>query len=196
MDKEAKMKEKKKVILDALKKCLEKDVYSNITVQDVATESGFSKGGLLHYFSSKEDMYIELIQSLFNEIREDHSTVLHKSLESDEKASLSALFGIEKFFMDTQTVKILLNLLLYSFEDRQIAVHIQKFLKHNRELYENMIIESSKNSPRRRKTDLDPVVKARIAQILVLLSGIIETVDPINMDHTDLVKYIMNILKN
>ncbi len=196
MDKEEKMKEKKKIILDALKKCLERDVYSNITVQDVATESGFSKGGLLHYYSSKEDMYIDLIQSLFIEIQQDHSTVLHQSLQSNEKAALSALFGIEKFFMDKQIVKILLNLLLYSLEDEQISSHLQKFLSQQLNLYQSMIIEAEKNLPKRRKSDYDPLMKARIAQILILLSGVIETADPINMDHMALVKYIMNLLRN
>ena len=46
--KEDKVQKKKKIIVDSLKSCLRKNVYSKITVQDIADESGFSKGGVLH----------------------------------------------------------------------------------------------------------------------------------------------------
>ena len=59
--KEEKILKKKKIIIDALKVRLRNDVYSKITVQDIADEAGFSKGGVLHYFSTKEDIYLALI---------------------------------------------------------------------------------------------------------------------------------------
>lgn len=195
MDKEAKIKEKKKIILEALKRCLEKNVYSNITVQEVATEAGFSKGGLLHYFPSKEDMYLELLDNIFLEIQHDHLSVLHGSLRSNEKASLSALFGIEKFFMDKRTVKIFLNLLLYSFEDEEIAKKIREFIRNHRKLYEELIEETRVSSQSRRKTDVDSKTTARIAQIIVLASGVLEAVDSTDLDHINLVKYLIALFK-
>lgn len=195
MDKEAKIKEKKKIILDALKRCLERNVYSNITVQEVATEAGFSKGGLLHYFPSKEDMYIELLDSIAKEIQEDQLSVLHESLQINERASLSALYGVEKFFMDKQTVKIFLNLLLYSFEDEQIADRIRTFIRNHRKLYEDLVIDSRKDSKNEKDDQLDPKTIARIAQIIVLSSGVLESVDSSEIDHINLVKYIISLFK-
>jgi AcrR family transcriptional regulator len=196
MDKEAKIKEKKKIIIEALKRCLERDVYSNITVQEVADEAGFSKGGLLHYFQSKEDMYMDLIKDVFDEIRRDHQQFLAGNLHAGEQASMSALYGVEKFFLDRRTTKIFLNLILYGFEDENIMKHLREFLHQHLEFYKGLIENSrSGKTPLRRKTDMDPTTTARIAQIAVVGAGLFESIDPTNMDHMNLVKYVLAFLK-
>ena len=195
MDKEAKLREKKKLIIEALKRCLERNVYSNITVQEVADEAGFSKGGLLHYFQSKEDMYLELIQDLFEEITAEHEKMVEGNLETIEQASLTALLSIEKFFLDRRTTKIFLNLMLYAFEDQKIMKQLRDFLHRHLEFYKTLIEKSRDGATLRRKTDLDPAVTARIAQIVVLGSGIFESVDATDLDHTNLVRYILSMLK-
>jgi AcrR family transcriptional regulator len=196
MDKENKIKEKKKIIIEALKRCLERDVYSNITVQEVADEAGFSKGGLLHYFQSKEDMYMDLIKDIFDEIRSDHLKVLTGNLLATEQASISALYGVEKFFLDRRTTKIFLNLILYGFEDENIMKHLREFMRQHLDIYKGLI-EKSRDSgaPRNRNSDLDPSTAARIAQIAVIGAGLFEAVDPTDMDHTVLVRYAMSLLK-
>jgi AcrR family transcriptional regulator len=195
MDKEAKLKEKKKLIIEALKRCLERNVYSNITVQEVADEAGFSKGGLLHYFQSKEDMYLELIRDLFEEITGDHAKMIEGDLQSGEQASLTALLSIEKFFLDKRTTKIFINLMLYAFEDEKIMKQLRDFLHQHLEFYASLINKSREGSTLRRKTDLDPLVTARIAQIVVLGAGIFESVDGTDLDHTTLVRYVLSMLK-
>jgi AcrR family transcriptional regulator len=195
VDKETKLKEKKKIIIEALKRCLERNVYSNITVQEVADEAGFSKGGLLHYFQSKEDMYMELIRDIFEEITVDHSKMLGGNLETGEQASLSALFSVEKFFLDRRTTKIFINLILYGFEDENIMKQIRGFLRQHLEFYTRLIEKSRTGAHQRRKTDLDAQVTARIAQIVMIGAGMFEAVDPTDLDHTNLVKYVLALLK-
>jgi AcrR family transcriptional regulator len=195
MDKEFKIKEKKKIIIEALKRCLERDVYSNITVQEVADEAGFSKGGLLHYFQSKEDMYMDLIRDVFDEIRNDHQQFLSGNLQAGEQASISALYGVEKFFLDKRTTKIFLNLILYGFEDENIMKHLREFLHQHLEFYKGLIDNTRGKTPLRRKTDMDPTTTARIAQIAIVGAGLFESIDPTNMDHMNLVRYVLAFLK-
>jgi len=195
IDKESKIKEKKKLILEALKNCLMKDVYSNITVQQVATEAGFSKGGLLHYYNSKEEMYADLIKELFEEIKYEHERLLRGEIQSKVKVSLSALYGIEKFFIDKKTTRIFINIILYAYENEKIMKEIQKFVRENFDLYKNIIKDSRKEIPARRKNDMSPEVLARIAQIIVISAGLIESIDPIDFDHTNLVQYVIAMMK-
>ncbi|HNX58766.1 MAG TPA: TetR/AcrR family transcriptional regulator [Spirochaetota bacterium] len=195
MDKEAKLKEKKKIIIEALKRCLERSVYSNITVQEVADEAGFSKGGLLHYFQSKEDMYMELIRDVFEEIHEDHARVLNGNLDAREQAGISALYGVEKFFLDKRTTKIFLNLMLYAFEDENIMNKMKEFFHKHLEFYTTMIDRSHAENPQRRKTDIDPVVAARIAQIVMIGAGMFESVDQTNIDQYNLTRYVLSLIK-
>lgn len=195
MDKTAKFQEKKRIILEALKRCLARDVYSNITVQDVADESNFSKGGLLHYFPTKEEMYTDLMNSLFSEIEDGHVRVLEGNLKSVEKASISALYGIERFVLDKNTIKILLNLILYGYEDEKIMQHIRAFIRKHLELYVSLIEEARPDNPHRRKTDFDSQFIARLAQTLVLSAGLLESIDPINLDAQKLIRYIIALFK-
>lgn len=195
MDKQEKIRKKKTIILEALKQCLQRDVYSRITVQDVADEAGFSKGGLLHYFPTKEEMYLELMEYLFNEIQHDHREVLKGNLESKEKASISALYGIERFMLDTSTIRIFINLVMYAYEEDKIMIRLREFIRQHMDLYQNIIDEARSDVPNRRKSDFDPEFTARIAQIIVLATGLFESIDPIPMDTMNVMKYIISLFK-
>jgi AcrR family transcriptional regulator len=109
---EDKIQARKKQIIDALKVRLSSDVYSRITVQDIAQESGFSKGGVLHYFPSKEDIYFALIEDIFSEIDRAHQEVVRMDLKAHSTTSLSALVGVENFILDKTNVRVMINLIL------------------------------------------------------------------------------------
>ncbi|MFW5807636.1 MAG: TetR/AcrR family transcriptional regulator [Spirochaetota bacterium] len=195
MDKETNLREKKKLIIDALRRCLERDVYSNITVQQVADESGFSKGGLLHYFFSKEDMYHELVDTMCRDILAGQKQVLKGLSNASDQASLSALYSIEQFFLDKNNIHVFLNLLLYSFEDETVNKRFHMFFQDLSLFYRTLIDEKYEKIPSRRKTDLPSTLQARLLMITVMASGIFETVDPVNLDQNQLTRYILSFLK-
>jgi AcrR family transcriptional regulator len=195
LDKLEKIQKKKKIILEALIRCLERDVYSRISVQDVADEAGFSKGGLLHYYPTKEDMYLDLVDFLAKEIQRDHLAVLRGTIKSKEKVGLSVLYGIEKFFLDTRTIRLYINLVLYGFEDEKIMLKLRESVRQHLNLYEYIIREARSDMPQRRKTDVDPQFLARIAQIIVMSAALYETMDPIPLDTGNLMKHVFTIFK-
>jgi AcrR family transcriptional regulator len=193
--KEEKIRSKKKIILDALRRRLVTDVYSKITVQDIADEAGFSKGGVLHYYSTKEDIYVELIEDIFTDFEAAHRSVFDWDVASGSMAPISALVGVENFIMDKNNVKIMINLILYAFEEEKIMNMIRKFLIQHRYFYNNIIVKDRMNHPSRRRSDLDPKYLARIAQIIVLYIGLMESIDPIELDPIEVVKYITSLLR-
>ncbi|HOW83167.1 MAG TPA: TetR/AcrR family transcriptional regulator [Spirochaetota bacterium] len=193
--KQEKLKKKKAIIVDALKRCLESDVYSRITVQNIADEAGFSKGGVLHYFKTKEDIYLELIESIFSELERSHIDILKRDLTSKEIAPLSALLGVESFIFDKTNTRIVLNLILYAFEEPKIMELFTGFLHKHKDFYTNLIIRSRKDRESKRKSDLDPVYLSRIAQSIVLFIGILEIMDPSSIDYVEIVRYISTLLK-
>jgi len=195
MDKQEKIHKKKIIILEALKRLLQNDVYSRITVQAVADEAGFSKGGLLHYFPTKEEMYIEFMEYLFNEINNDHKNVLKGNLHSKAKASISAMYGVERFFLDPATAKILINLMLYAYEDEKIMIRLKEFIRRHLELYKTIINEAREDQPQRRKTDFDAEFHARIAQTIVMSAGLFESIDPLPIDNLNFMRYIISLFR-
>ncbi len=195
ISKEDKVKRKKKVITDALMRCLDKDVYSKITVQDIADEAGFSKGGILHYFPAKEDIYLDLIRDIFREFERSHREILDFNLKTEEMAPLSALLGVESFFLNKTNLRIIVNLLLYSFEEEKIRTVLREFISKHNIFYSNIISVTRKNINLKRKSDIDIKVLSRIAQSIVVSIGILESIDPTDIDYVEILKFVTSILK-
>ena len=60
------MGSKENILKAALRIFLEKG-YNAASINDVAKESNFTKGGLYHHFQNKEHLFIETINFLFDE---------------------------------------------------------------------------------------------------------------------------------
>ena len=196
--KEDKFKKKKAIITSALKRLLDKDVYSRITIQEIADESGFSKGGVLHYFPTKEDIYLELIDEIFTEFAATHNSILEWELRTEKVAPISALVGAENFIIDKRNIKILINLILYSFEEEKIMKIIRRYIRMHRDFYDNIISELENNDPNRRKYDLSSKYLSRITQSIVLFFGLLESIDPSGpgeIDHLEIVKFVTSLLR-
>lgn len=196
--KEEKAKKKRKIIIEALKRLLDKDVYSRITVQEIADEAGFSKGGILHYFPTKEDIYLELIEEIFTEFVQAHSSILEWELATDEVAPISALVGAENFIIDKRNIKIIINIILYAFEEDKIMKIVSKYIRTHRNFYDNIISDLTKGERARKKSDLPTKYLSRITQTIVLFVGLLESIDPSDqgeMDYLEIVKFVTFLLR-
>ena len=140
-------------------------------------------------------MYIEFMEYLFNEINNDHKNVLKGNLHSKAKASISAMYGVERFFLDPATAKILINLMLYAYEDEKIMIRLKEFIRRHMELYKTIINEAREDQPQRRKTDFDAEFHARIAQIIVMCAGLFESIDPLPIDNLNFMRYIISLFR-
>lgn len=192
MGKEEKIREKKRLIIEALKRLLEKEVYSQISIEDVAGEAGLSKGGLRHYFPTKEELYVELIEDFFNQIEKDNIGII-KDLDNNDKAFISTLYGIEKFLLDKKNIRIFINMVLYGFEDEKIMGLIQKFIRSHLSLYEDIIVNNYKDASTANADDIQ--FAGRITQIILLCAGLLESIDPIKMDTPRLIEFVLSVFK-
>lgn len=195
VDREIKLKKKKGIIITALKHCLARDVYSRITVQDIADEAGFSKGGILHYFRTKEDIYLELITTIFKELEDSHIKILKGDFSSQEIAPISALLGVESFILDKTNTRIVLNLVLYAFEEEKIMNKIKDFIKEHNNFYMNLVKMARSDRKSKRKSDLAPEYISRIVQTVVLFIGVLEIIEPENLDYVEIVRFLSAQLK-
>jgi len=192
--KEEKVKERKKRITEALKRLLQRQVYSQISIQEIADESGYSKGGVLHYFPTKDDIYIELINELYAELEYNHRRLLQIDLDPDEIAPISSLLSVESFVLDRSNIIILINVILYSFENETIRNMIKKFFANHRLFFETILRENMRD-----KTgpfDLDTKTIARVIQSVVFFMGVIEEFDPIDLDYAKIVRYVTDLLRS
>jgi len=191
--KEEKVKARKKRITGALKRLLQKSVYSQISIQEIADEAGYSKGGVLHYFPTKDDIYIELINELYYELDHNHRRILQIDLNPEEIAPISSLLSVESFVLDRSNIIILINIILYSFENETIRTMMKKFFGNHRLFFETIVKE---NSPKDKgPLELDEKTIARIIQVVVFFMGLIEEFDSIDLDYAKIVRYVTQLLR-
>ncbi|MCD4797067.1 MAG: TetR/AcrR family transcriptional regulator, partial [Candidatus Cloacimonetes bacterium] len=77
------MGSKENILKAALRVFLENG-YDAASINDVAKESKFTKGGLYHHFSNKEHLFIETISFLFIEFERWEAEIYTKSLSFKE----------------------------------------------------------------------------------------------------------------
>jgi len=176
-----------------MKTCLAHNVYSQVSLEVVAREAGLSKGGLRHYFATREELYHALIDDFFRQIENDLRTVL-KDLDVKDRAFLSMLYNIEKFLYNRDNMRVLINIILYSFEDRSIMEMLSKFSREQLNMYADIVRDySTDDSPGDEK---DILLRARIAQSILSWIGLLEIVDPISLDIHTLIDYILNLFRH
>lgn len=193
MKKEHKILKKKKHILDALKRCLERDVYSQVSLEDVAKEANYSKGGLRHYSPTRESLYVALIENFFGQIQRDQVSVIQGlDLDMNDRALITTLFGVEKFLLDTKNMRVLINIILYGFEDEKIREIIKKFVRTQLNHYAHTIRELKGGEAI--KED-EVLFLARITQIILLFAGILEFMDPIRYDPPKVIEFLLSLYR-
>lgn len=193
ISKEEKVIARKKKITGALKRLLQTHVYSQISIQEIADEAGYSKGGVLHYFPSKEEIYIELINEIYAGLDYNHRCLLEIDM-GEEKAPISSLLSVESFILDSANIIILINIILYSFENDTVKAMLKKFFGNHRAFFESIM--GNKEDSTRDPMDLDEKTVARIIQVVVFFIGLIEEIDPIDLDYTKIVRYFTRLLKS
>ncbi len=188
------LKEKKrKNILNALKRLLDLHSYSYISMQDVADEAGMSKGGIRYYFPTKESLFIGLVEDFFTDIESDHIKMIEMIDDKGDKAVLTTMFSIESFVLDKKNIKIFINLILYGLEDPEMMAPISEFFRKHLEMYKKIIDQAKSDLPVIDKKDFSMDFLARITQVILLSSGLLEAIDPIGMEPSKLARYVLSL---
>ena len=121
------MKETKdKIILKALQYFAEND-YQSVSLNSIAKGIGITKGGIYHYFSSKDELFMECMITVFEMVREYSSEALSEDASLEEV--LEFLFSFNNIFQmmaESFNIDFLSNYKDYSY---LMFVGIKKFPK-------------------------------------------------------------------
>lgn len=112
--------------------------YNNFTVDDIAQLAGLSKGGVLHYFRSKDDILIHLLEHIY-QLVETHikrRTAKYRTAEKKLKAMIISYVIIAKIQPAFYTVMV----------DFWAQSSINKRMKEiSSRIYEKMCLEMKKS---------------------------------------------------
>ncbi len=121
------MKEtKEKIILKALQYFVEND-YQSVSLNSIAKGIGITKGGIYHYFNSKDELFMECMITVFDMVREYSAEAMNEDASLEEV--LEFLFSFNNIFRmmaESLNIDFLSNYKDYSY---LMFVGIKKFPK-------------------------------------------------------------------
>ena len=106
------------------------------------------------------------------------------------------MLGVEQFLLDTSNVRIMLNLMLYAFEEDQIMEIIRHFFTRHLEFYHTVIrkirIDSAGDNAGK-----EPETRyiSRLIQVVILFIGVIEIMDPSDLDALEISRSITTLIR-
>lgn len=130
--------EKRKIqIIQAAYDVIASKGYNNFTIEDIANQAGLSKGGVLHYFKTKEDILIFLLEQIYLIIEGNikKRSERYKTAEKKLKAIIIAMILTAKRHPAFYTVMV-------DFW-AQISIN-ERIRKINSRIYERMCNEIKK----------------------------------------------------
>ncbi|WP_263297740.1 TetR/AcrR family transcriptional regulator [Neobacillus bataviensis] len=89
------MREKEKIIIEAGMKLFASKGFSSTSIQEIATESGISKGAFYLHFKSKDELLLAILEYIFETVHSSISIYEQQNLPPRDKfiKQLSSLFG-------------------------------------------------------------------------------------------------------
>ncbi|NIM96191.1 MAG: TetR family transcriptional regulator [Anaerolineales bacterium] len=151
--------------------------YDNTSVATLCQNAGVSKGAFYHHFSSKQEVFLELLNNWLGTL--DIQLTDFRDEEASVPDSLLSMAGVMKIVLETaqDQLPIYLEFLNKAMRDPQILRLMAEPFQRYREYFQTMIEEGISEGTLQ---EVDPNVTARLIiaiAIGLLLQGLVDTED-------------------
>jgi len=115
-------------IMDAALGVFVRAGYHEAAVEDIAREAGYSTGALYNYFRNKQDLFVQLVERVFTQIRDRVGGILASegsfeprfdALLEETAAIVSDMAGVHGFLFDPQSHAGFASDELHEFMERE-----------------------------------------------------------------------------
>lgn len=153
--------DRKNNILNSAMVCFAEKGYAQATVDDIVNESGMSKGAVYHYFKSKDDIYLTLLDRALERTFNRLNTMFRDGLSASHK--IKKLFKVYQSidYKDTKDMNkrsVQLEFWVNAFRNDELS---KRLFPHKAKAINFIatILEEGKRTGEFR-TDLDPMLTA------------------------------------
>lgn len=129
---EEKKDERRGAIFSAAFSLFKRDGYENVSFNGIAAEAGFTKSNMYRYFSSREEIFLNIFLSLFVDWVKDFNRRL-KKLPEDEDAGVVARAWVRSFKVHRRFLD-LTPILFVSLERNSSFEQLVEFKRASRDL--------------------------------------------------------------
>lgn len=184
------MKDKERVIIETAIKLFAQKGFTNTSIQEIAVESGISKGAFYLHFKSKDSLLLSVLEYYYDIIQHnlhkfDDLKLPPREIFTCQLESLLNIFIQEKEFIIMQTREQAIPL------NESVKVFLLKMHKESHEFYQGAI-----------KAIYGDTIKDYLWDLSILLDGLLQSyirlilLDPTEFNTEKVVKFIMNRLDN
>ncbi len=137
--------ERKEAIYKAAYSLFKKNGYDKVSFNGIASEAGFTKSNMYRYFSSKEEIFLNVFAKLFEAWFEDYTTRLQDFEENQDIQTFAACW-VDSFLAHPQLLD-LTPLLFVSLEKNSSFEQLLEFKRLSRDLLYRVTLEVSRIYP-------------------------------------------------
>jgi len=137
--------ERKEAIYKAAFSLFKKNGYDKVSFNGIAVEAGFTKSNMYRYFSSKEEIFLNIFANLFEAWFENYSKQL-QGLKENEDIQKFAKAWVNSMMADSDFLD-LIPLLMVSLEKNSSFEQLVVFKRLSRDLLYRITLEVSRIYP-------------------------------------------------
>ncbi len=130
-------------LVEATLRCLERDGYSRLSVENIITEAGVSRGAMFHHFDTKQDLVAVAMAAFLDQRIEGLSDNL-QAIGAAERGTPASLFALTKTLRQDAEVILEVAVALRTDEDLRARVarariHVRREEAHLTNLLERIV---------------------------------------------------------
>ncbi|TPH13971.1 TetR family transcriptional regulator [Litorilituus lipolyticus] len=137
--------ERKAAIYQAAYTLFSANGYDKVSFNGIAAEAGFTKSNMYRYFSSKEEIFLNVFAKLFEQWFEDYNHRLQQ-LNENEKVEIFAKTWVDSFLAHPKLMD-LMPILFTSLESNSSYQQLQSFKRLSKGLLYQITLEISRIYP-------------------------------------------------
>lgn len=164
-------------ILSAAGDCFAQSGYDGVSVAQICRRAGVSKGAFYHHFSSKHNLFLELIDEWL--VEQDHKLAEIRDRSANVPEGLLAMSTLapEIYRFAGQNITTLLQFLNQADLDTEVRQALHTYLKRYRAFFADLIRAGIKEGSLR-SLDPDRAAQATLSLALgTLLQGLLDPVE-------------------
>ena len=134
--------QRRNAILNAARKLFFEKGFRHVTVDNIARKAEFSKGSVYLYFSSKEEIYTQILLSDIDKFNRKSSHVFQNEKSAEELLLDFACTYVDFFLNDRELFRIMMTFMLHTEElnlTEDVYQRIVDATNRNAEVIENIL---------------------------------------------------------
>jgi AcrR family transcriptional regulator len=119
--------QRRSAILNAARKLFFEKGFRYVTVENIARKAELSKGSIYLYFSSKEEIYTQILLNDIDKFNKKSSLIFQNGKSATELVMDFAFIYVDFFFNDRELFRIMMTFMLHT-EDMNLAETVNQHI--------------------------------------------------------------------